>query len=46
MGRRFRDIQGHANQTAAALSDEAVLVTAGIPLWLKTGSNATGSGGA
>ena len=46
MGRRFRDIQGQANQTAAALSDEAVLVTAGIPLWLKTGSNATGSGGA
>jgi adenosylcobinamide kinase/adenosylcobinamide-phosphate guanylyltransferase len=46
MGRRFRDIQGQANQTAAALSDEAVLVTAGIPLWLKTGDNspARGSG--
>jgi adenosylcobinamide kinase/adenosylcobinamide-phosphate guanylyltransferase len=46
MGRRFRDIQGQANQTAAALSDEVVLVAAGIPLWLKTGSNETGSGGA
>ncbi|MDR1133514.1 MAG: bifunctional adenosylcobinamide kinase/adenosylcobinamide-phosphate guanylyltransferase [Synergistaceae bacterium] len=40
MGRRFRDLQGLANQTAAALSDEAVLVAAGIPLWLKTGSTA------
>ena len=39
MGRRFRDLQGHANQTAAALSDEAVLVVAGLPLWLKTVSN-------
>ncbi|MDR0764854.1 MAG: bifunctional adenosylcobinamide kinase/adenosylcobinamide-phosphate guanylyltransferase [Synergistaceae bacterium] len=39
MGRRFRDLQGRANQTAAALSDEAVLVAAGIPLWLKTGNS-------
>jgi adenosylcobinamide kinase/adenosylcobinamide-phosphate guanylyltransferase len=45
MGRRFRDIQGQANQTAAALSDEAVLVVAGLPLWLKTVSKETGSGG-
>jgi adenosylcobinamide kinase/adenosylcobinamide-phosphate guanylyltransferase len=44
MGRRFRDIQGRANQTAAALSDEAVLVAAGIPLWLKTGIIETESG--
>jgi adenosylcobinamide kinase/adenosylcobinamide-phosphate guanylyltransferase len=46
MGRRFRDIQGQANQTAAALSDEAVLVAAGLPLWLKAVSKKTGSGGA
>jgi adenosylcobinamide kinase/adenosylcobinamide-phosphate guanylyltransferase len=44
MGRRFRDIQGQANQTAAALSDEAVFVAAGLPLWLKTVSKATGGG--
>ncbi|MDR3165008.1 MAG: bifunctional adenosylcobinamide kinase/adenosylcobinamide-phosphate guanylyltransferase [Synergistaceae bacterium] len=38
MGRRFRDLQGRANQTAAALSDEAVFVAAGLPFRLKTGS--------
>jgi adenosylcobinamide kinase/adenosylcobinamide-phosphate guanylyltransferase len=39
MGRRFRDLQGRANQMAAALSDEVVLVAAGIPLRLKTGND-------
>jgi adenosylcobinamide kinase/adenosylcobinamide-phosphate guanylyltransferase len=39
MGRRFRDLQGQTNQTAAALSDEVVLVAAGIPLRLKTRGN-------
>ena len=36
MGRRFRDLLGEANQIAASIADEAVLVTAGLPLWLKT----------
>ena len=39
MGRRFRDIHGRANRTAAAMSDEVVLVAAGLPLWLKTGGS-------
>jgi adenosylcobinamide kinase/adenosylcobinamide-phosphate guanylyltransferase len=34
-GRRFRDLLGSANQRAAAAADGAVLVAAGIPLWLK-----------
>ena len=36
MGRRFRDLQGDANQTAANFADEAVLVVAGLPLRIKT----------
>ena len=36
MGRRFRDLLGTANQIAARAADEAALVVAGIPLWIKT----------
>jgi adenosylcobinamide kinase/adenosylcobinamide-phosphate guanylyltransferase len=35
MGRRFRDLQGRANQVAARHADEAALVVAGMPLWIK-----------
>jgi Adenosyl cobinamide kinase/adenosyl cobinamide phosphate guanylyltransferase len=35
MGRRFRDMQGRANQLAASMADEAFLVAAGLPLRLK-----------
>lgn len=35
LGRRFRDLQGRANQIAASLADSAVLVVAGLPMWLK-----------
>jgi adenosylcobinamide kinase/adenosylcobinamide-phosphate guanylyltransferase len=35
MGRRFRDMQGRANQAAALHSDEVVLIVAGLPLWIK-----------
>ena len=35
-GRRFRDLLGAANQIAAGDADEAALVVAGIPLWIKT----------
>jgi adenosylcobinamide kinase/adenosylcobinamide-phosphate guanylyltransferase len=35
MARRFRDIQGFANQRLAAVADEVVFVTAGIPALLK-----------
>lgn len=35
LGRIFRDIAGRANQILAAASDEAWLVTSGIPLRLK-----------
>jgi adenosylcobinamide kinase/adenosylcobinamide-phosphate guanylyltransferase len=35
LGRRFRDLQGRANQIAARLADEVVLVVAGLPLWVK-----------
>ena len=36
MGRRFRDLLGTANQITARAAGEAALVTAGIPLWIKT----------
>jgi adenosylcobinamide kinase/adenosylcobinamide-phosphate guanylyltransferase len=36
-GRRFRDLQGKANQVAAGFADDMALVVAGIPLWIKTG---------
>jgi len=35
MGRRFRDLLGMANQVAASAADEAALVVAGMPLWIK-----------
>lgn len=35
MGRRFRDLQGRANQLAAAKAETAALVVAGLPLLLK-----------
>lgn len=37
MGRRFRDTQGRANQIAGNYADNAALVVAGLPLWLKGG---------
>lgn len=35
LARAFRDLQGFANQWAAELADEAILVVAGLPLYLK-----------
>jgi adenosylcobinamide kinase/adenosylcobinamide-phosphate guanylyltransferase len=34
-GRRFRDVQGRANQIAARFSDSVALMVAGLPMWLK-----------
>jgi adenosylcobinamide kinase/adenosylcobinamide-phosphate guanylyltransferase len=36
LARRYRDLVGRCNTTVAAQADEVVLVTAGIPLALKT----------
>jgi adenosylcobinamide kinase/adenosylcobinamide-phosphate guanylyltransferase len=41
MGRRFRDLQGRANQIAAGSAREVALVAAGIPLWIKSGDTGT-----
>jgi adenosylcobinamide kinase/adenosylcobinamide-phosphate guanylyltransferase len=41
MGRRFRDLQGRANQIAASRAHDAALVVAGIPLWIKSGGTDT-----
>ncbi|MBI1894672.1 MAG: bifunctional adenosylcobinamide kinase/adenosylcobinamide-phosphate guanylyltransferase, partial [Candidatus Rokubacteria bacterium] len=35
-GRRFRDLLGLVNQQVAGVSDEVVLLVAGLPLWLKS----------
>jgi adenosylcobinamide kinase/adenosylcobinamide-phosphate guanylyltransferase len=35
LGRRFRDLQGFANQRLAAAAQAVALVTCGLPLWLK-----------
>ena len=35
LGRRFRDMQGRANQIAAGCADRVALVVAGLPLWVK-----------
>jgi adenosylcobinamide kinase/adenosylcobinamide-phosphate guanylyltransferase len=35
VARAFRDIQGFANQWVAEVADEAILVVAGLPLYLK-----------
>ncbi|HEX4768141.1 MAG TPA: bifunctional adenosylcobinamide kinase/adenosylcobinamide-phosphate guanylyltransferase [Lichenihabitans sp.] len=38
LGRAFRDAQGRLNQAMATACGRAVLVVAGLPLWLKPGS--------
>lgn len=35
LARRFRDAAGLINQAVAAAADEAVMMVAGLPLWLK-----------
>ena len=35
LGRRFQELQGRMNRLAAERADRVVLVTAGIPLWIK-----------
>lgn len=35
LARRFRDVAGLINQAVAAAADEAVMMVAGLPLWLK-----------
>jgi adenosylcobinamide kinase / adenosylcobinamide-phosphate guanylyltransferase len=35
LARRFRDLQGHLNQTLAAGAQRVVLMVAGIPLMMK-----------
>lgn len=45
MGRRFRDLQGRANQLSASYADNAALLVAGLPLWLKGASPETQAAG-
>jgi adenosylcobinamide kinase/adenosylcobinamide-phosphate guanylyltransferase len=35
LGRRFRDLQGRANQIAAGHAGEVALIVAGLPVWVK-----------
>lgn len=42
LARRFRDEAGWLNQQMAALCDEVILVTAGLPMILKDGAQSTG----
>ena len=37
-GRQFRDLLGEINQQVAAVADNVVLMVAGIPIWIKGGS--------
>ena len=37
-GRQFRDLLGEMNQRVAAIADSVVLMVAGLPMWLKGGS--------
>lgn len=43
LARRFQDLAGELNQKVAALSDRVVLVTAGIPMELKSARLAAGA---
>jgi adenosylcobinamide kinase/adenosylcobinamide-phosphate guanylyltransferase len=38
LGRRFRDLQGWANQILAAEAETVVLIVAGLPIALKGGT--------
>ena len=37
-GRQFRDLLGELNQRVAAIADNVVLMVAGLPTWIKGGS--------
>ncbi len=39
LGRRFRDLQGFANQRLAAAATQVALVVCGFPLWIKGHNN-------
>jgi adenosylcobinamide kinase / adenosylcobinamide-phosphate guanylyltransferase len=41
-GRQFRDLLGEMNQRVAALAENVALMIAGLPLWIKGGSEALG----